>query len=369
MVSERRADGSGPGFPPEGRPRLHLWLRAEQRENEERTGLMPEGVRALKAAGFRVTVEESPRRAVPLADYRAAGAEIAPEGAWPRAPAGAFILGLKELPDDGTPLTGRHILFGHAFKGQPSAPALLSRFRAGGGELLDLESLVDESGRRIAAFGYWAGFVGAALSLMAWAAQRRGARLGAVSPFASRGVLVARTRDALGGLAPPAVLVIGAGGRVGSGATALCEAVHAPVTAWDMAETAHGGPFPEVLAHEVFLNCILARAGCPVFVPADAAAAPRRLRVIGDIACDPGSDYSPVRVYDRATGWDEPCLRVAAEPALDVMAIDNLPSLLPAESSEDFARQLLPALLTLDGYETGVWARARAEFARHLPGG
>ena len=33
-----------------------------------------------------------------------------------------------------------------------------------------------------------------------------------------------------------------------------------------VAETASGGPFPEILQHEMFLNCILARPGCPVFV-------------------------------------------------------------------------------------------------------
>ena len=35
--------------------------------------------------------------------------------------------------------------------------------------------------------------------------------------------------------------------------------------------------------HEVFLNCILARPGCPVFVPADAVTAPRDLTVIGEL--------------------------------------------------------------------------------------
>ena len=37
----------------------HLWVRAEQRPNEERVGLTPEGAAALIKAGFRVTVEES----------------------------------------------------------------------------------------------------------------------------------------------------------------------------------------------------------------------------------------------------------------------------------------------------------------------
>jgi saccharopine dehydrogenase (NAD+, L-lysine-forming) len=58
-------------------------------------------------------------------------------------------------------------------------------------------------------------------------------------------------------------------------------------------------------------------------------------------------------------------VRVQDAPPLDVMAIDNLPSLLPRESSEDFAAQLLPHLLTLDRIEAGVWGRARAIFAAH----
>ena len=55
-----------------------------------------------------------------------------------------------------------------------------------------------------------------------------------------------------------------------------------------------------------------------------------------------------------------------ATPPLDIMAIDNLPSMLPVESSEDYAGQLLPSLLALDKLETGVWGRAKAEFDRHI---
>jgi len=138
------------------------------------------------------------------------------------------------------------------------------------------------------------------------------------------------------------------------------------VTKWDMAETASGGPFPEVLQHEIFLNCILARPGCPVFVPASAKTDARALTVIGDIACDPTSDFSPIKVYDRATDWEAPALRVADAPVLDVTAIDNLPSMLPVESSEDYAAQLLPSLLTLGDLDGGVWGRAKLDFDRHV---
>jgi saccharopine dehydrogenase (NAD+, L-lysine-forming) len=88
--------------------------------------------------------------------------------------------------------------------------------------------------------------------------------------------------------------------------------------------------------------------------------------VIGDIACDPDSDFSPIKIYDRATSWDDPVQRMADAPPLDVMAIDNLPSLLPLESSEDFAAQLLPLLHRLRTPDDPVWSRTEATFRRHL---
>ena len=349
---------------------VHLWVRAESRPNEDRVGITPEGVAALIAEGFTVTVEDSRRRVIPTDAYARAGATIAPEGSWTTAPADAVILGLKELPEDGTPLTHRHIMFGHAYKGQPAGRVLLGRFRQGGGTLYDLEYLTDEAGRRLAAFGYWAGFAGAAVSLKCRAAQARGWICGPVGVYPSKDTLIDEVRAELDAdLGPrPHVLVIGAKGRVGTGAADFCTAVGVPVTRWDMAETAHGGPFPEVLQHEVFLNCILAQPGAPVFVPAEAVRPGRRLTVIGDIACDPTSDFSPVKVYDRATDWQHPALRVANHPPLDVMAIDNLPSMLPRESSEDFARQLLPVLRGLGQIEAGAWGRAGALYTEHSQG-
>ena len=351
----------------------HLWVRAEERDNERRVAVTPEGVADLVAAGLRVTVEESPARALGIDGYRAAGAGIVPRASWREAPGDALILGLKELPEDDTPLPHRHIMFGHAYKGQPAGRALLRRFAEGGGTLLDLEYLVDDAGRRLAAFGFWAGFAGAAVALKCWTAQQRGESCPPVDTYATQQALLQECEDELDALDTalrPEVLIIGAQGRVGQGATEFCRLAGLPPTLWDVAETAHGGPFPEVRAHPIFLNCILARPGAPVFVPEDTGDAPRMLRVIGDIACDPTSDFSPIKVYDRATTWDTPALRVHEAPPLDVMAIDNLPSLLPAESSEDFAAQLLPVLKQLPAWESGAggaWARAEAEFHRHAP--
>lgn len=346
---------------------IHLWVRAEQRNNEERVGITPEGAAALIQSGITITVEESSTRCLPIQGYIDAGCSTAPEHSWPSAPADAIIFGLKELPEDGTPLPHKHILFGHAYKGQPSGQKLLKRFIAGGGSLYDLEYLVDPSGRRVAAFGYWAGYAGAAVALKCWAAQQRGEVAGPVKTYSSSSKLIADLTlefDAISAPRPDA-LVIGALGRVGTGAADLCTKMGVSTTQWDMAETASGGPFPEILKHNIFFNCILARPGTPVFVPETAKSATRALSVIGDIACDPDSDFSPIKVYDRTTTWDEPALRVADTPPLDVTAIDNLPSMLPTESSQDFAEQLLPSLLKLSDMTADVWGRASDTFREH----
>ncbi|MEL6296778.1 MAG: saccharopine dehydrogenase, partial [Pseudomonadota bacterium] len=208
----------------------HLWVRAEQRDNETRVGLTPEGAAKLMTAGLTVTVEVSTSRCIPIDRYRAAGAQIAPEGGWPDAPQDAIIFGLKELPEDGTPLPHRHIMFGHAYKGQPAGQALLRRFEAGGGTLYDLEYLVDADGRRVAAFGYWAGYAGAAVALKCWAAQQRGGLAGAVGTYPSANHMLADLQSDLvaTGTHRPTALIIGALGRVGTGAADLCTAMGVP---------------------------------------------------------------------------------------------------------------------------------------------
>ena len=105
----------------------HIWVRAEQRASEQRVGLSPEGVVALRAAGFQVTVEDSHCRAIPIDGYRDAGATIAAENSWPDAPRDAIIFGLKELPEDGSPCP-----IGISCSGMPSRASLMGQRCCGG---------------------------------------------------------------------------------------------------------------------------------------------------------------------------------------------------------------------------------------------
>ncbi len=348
---------------------MKLWLRAETKPGERRAPLAPAHAAQLIGGGVELMVERSPARAFPDADYERAGARLAPEGSWRQAAPEAVILGLKELPEDSAPLNHRHVYFAHAYKGQRGAPALLSRFLQGGGSILDLEFLTDDSGRRVAAFGRWAGFSGAAVGLDLWAHQVLfpSAPYPRLEFFESRDALLAwmkpRLDAALADTDLPSALVFGAKGRCGAGALDLFSraAPNLEVLAWDKEETAGGGPFKETLKHALLVNCVLLTGPTPPFLTEEMLDRARLLRVVSDVSCDPYSPHNPLPIYRDTTTFDHPALRLRRNPPLSVTAIDHLPSLLPRESSEDFSAALLPHLKTLEA-GSAVWARAEALF-------
>jgi saccharopine dehydrogenase (NAD+, L-lysine forming) len=334
---------------------LHLWLRREVNADEQRVPLVPADAAALVADGVTVTVEEAGQRAVPLAEYAAAGCRTVPADTFAAAPADTVVLGLK-APPPGGPLTHRHIFFGHAYKGQEGGTELLRRFVAGGGTLLDPEALVDDSGRRVVSFGAWAGYVGAALSVL----HHRG-ELDRPLRATSRPELDARLRAGTG---PARALVIGAGGRSGHGARDALRTAGVPTTAWDVEET-RTIDRDALLGHDILVNTIVADQPGPAFVTRDDLdRTDRRLTTVGDVTCDVTSAANRLPVNDRITTWAEPVRRLRADPpVLDMIAIDNLPSVLPRESSTSFSADLLPHLRTLAGGDP-VWDRCRDRFDR-----
>jgi len=352
--------------------KAHIWLRAETKPDEQRTALSPSGAKKLIDAGFKVTVESSSQNIFDDELYQDINVELVPQGTWVNAPMDAIILGLKELPEDNFALTNQHIYFAHAYKDQAGWQELLSRFKSGGGQLFDLEYLVDEHQRRIAAFGYWAGFAGAALAVLAWANQQQNINppLADISSYQDKQQLLAELDKALSQIfskhetiTKPTVFVIGAKGRSGKGAVDLAKALALDVVEWDMAETKKGGPFVEIIQADIFINCVLINTDLPPFITNELLNnEQRKLSVIVDVSCDPYGSYNPLPIYQQCTTFKSPCLRIDDTKLLDLIAIDHLPSLLPKESSEDYGAQLLTHLLTLDDKSQGVWPKALALF-------
>jgi len=355
--------------------KVHFWLRHEVKEGEGRTPVLPEHCQALLKHGYSVTVEKSDRRCVKDEEYLKVGCTLVESGTWENAPKDTVILGLKDLPENGKDLVHSHIFFAHCYKGQAGSKELLTRFKKGGGFIWDLEFLTLDNGRRVAAFGRAAGIVGMAIGLITWAYKQLVPSSSSCPPFEKRYQtydelatdvleLLTKAKENAGHLPKP--IVIGALGRCGGGSCDFAEKVGITVTKWDLDETKAGGPFKEILSHDIFVNCIYLLSKIPPFVTNELLETPdRKLSVIVDVSCDTSNPNNPLPVYNQVTTFLKPTLRILnGQNPLDIVAIDNLPSLVPPESSKEFADSLIDQLLQFPS--TSVWTRAKALYDEKL---
>ncbi|PPR01616.1 hypothetical protein CVT24_005767 [Panaeolus cyanescens] len=354
-----------------------FWLRCEKKEFERRAALTPTTAKKLIDSGFEIFVERDEQRIFDDSEYEEVGCKLVEHNSWPNAPVSTPILGLKELEEKADPLPHTHIQFAHCYKKQGGWSKVLSRFHRGGGTLYDLEFLNDASGRRVAAFGFHAGFAGAAAGALALAARRKGEKLGLLTPFENETAMVNQVRANLGGSGKGVkALVIGALGRCGRGAVDLFRKIgldEDDILKWDMAETAKGGPFEEILNVDIFVNCIYLASQIPPFVNHESiakAGAQRRLAVVVDVSCDTTNPFNPIPIYNVNTTFDKPTVPVEVgpgNPPLDMISIDHLPTLLPREASEQFSADLLPSLLEFpDREKARVWTDAEKLFKEKL---
>jgi saccharopine dehydrogenase (NAD+, L-lysine-forming) len=354
-----------------------LWLRCEKKQFERRSALTPTTAKKLIAAGFEIFVERDEQRIFDDAEFEAVGCKLVENNTWPSAPVQVPIIGLKELPESDEPLPHTHIQFAHCFKNQGGWSKVLARFHHGGGTLYDLEFLNDASGRRVAAFGYHAGFAGAAAGALALAAQRKEEKLGALEPYENEDAMISHVKEVLGGSGKGVkALVIGALGRCGRGAVDLFRKIGLnddDILKWDMEETAKGGPFQEILDVDIFVNCIYLSSSIPPFVTREqiqSAGKQRQLSVIVDVSCDTTNPFNPIPVYNVNTTFSEPTVPVDLDPGyplLSTVSIDHLPTLLPREASEQFSGDLLPSLMQFpDRVTAPVWANAEKLYREKL---
>lgn len=326
------------------------------------------------------------------------GCTLAEHHTWPQAPEDTPIIGLKELDSPGPDLQHTHIQFAHCYKHQEGWTDVLGRFKRGGGKLYDLEFLEDANGRRVAAFGWHAGFAGAALGLVGLAEQLDGKTLGPQTAYPNEAELLKVTKAAVETIrkhrsdGKVTSLVIGALGRCGRGAIDCLEKSGLKsdeIVKWDIQETSQkSGPYQEILDVDLFVNCIYLSKKIPSFIDRafiESAGEQRRLGMVVDVSCDTTNPNNPLPIYSINTTFDKPTVPVelaSGLPKLEVISIDHLPTLLPREASEQFSTDLLPSLYQLPlvtgaagpdaaahTHEEGkgaVWTRAEDLFKKHL---
>lgn len=166
---------------------------------------------------------------------------------------------------------------------------------------------------------------------------------------------------------------MGALGRCGTGACDFARKVGIPeenIIKWDINETKKGGPFPEIVQSDIFVNCIYLSQKIPPFITQELIDGPdRKLSIISDVSCDTTNPNNPIPVYTINTTFDKPTVPVETSNPypLEVCSIDHLPTLLPRESSNMFSQDLLPTMLALKERSTNpVWQGAEKLYREKL---
>ncbi|XWV26092.1 saccharopine dehydrogenase (NAD+, L-lysine forming) [Tupanvirus soda lake] len=346
---------------------IHLWLRCETKQDEYRTPITPATAKKLIDLDCRITVEKSSQRCYREYDYANVGCDLVEPTSWIYAPKNVFVVGLKELPENLEKVEHMHIYFAHCFKNQKKSKELIQKFIKGGGKILDIEYLTDENGNRLAAFGKSAGIAGALLSIMVWTEQKltnKNAHLGKIIPVKHTSDIVRMLVRKLNKIEEnPKILIIGSKGRVGKGAVDIINELGLTATEWTRNDTLNKNISNEIMQYNILINCInLDKKIIPFLTKDTLNYNDRKLSVCVDISCDYANPNNPLPIYNTPSSFEYPVINLITEhPILDVVAIENLPSLLPIDSSDDFSEQLYQCLIKLESWHD-IWQRTEKVF-------
>ena len=341
--------------------------------------------------GLDLVVQRSPTRAYTDTEYLQAGIRPVDD-----LDDRDLILGIKEVDVDRLIPGKSYLFFSHTIKQQPHNRELMRAVIERGITLIDHELLTDTDGRRVLAFGYWAGVVGAYNGIRAWQETSGGSTLKPAHQCHDLNELEAHLRSVP--LPKDLRIVLTGGGRVGKGAmgvleragvervspTAFLEQDHTGPTytvlgSTDLYERTDGAPFDKATFHadptghracfapytkraHLYIAChFWDPRGPKILTRKDLQDPGCSIRVVADISCDIGGPIDstlrtstiadPFYGYDPATGKET----ASGHPdSIMVMAVDNLPCELPRDASEAFGDDLLSRVMpALTGDDPG----------------
>ncbi|MCB0595352.1 MAG: alanine dehydrogenase [Lewinellaceae bacterium] len=303
-----------------------------------------------------------------------------------------ILMGVKEVPIAQLIPDKTYFFFSHTIKEQPYNRSLLRAILDKNIKLVDYEVLTDVRGRRLIAFGRFAGMVGAHNGILAYG-RRTGKyalrRMKDCLDYAEAKMVYQQIQ------LPPMKVALTGSGRVGRGAAMVLKdmgirqvspeefleqefagPVFTQLECMHYAARKDGAPFskrdfykhperyksifePYYQAADLMINGIFWDKKAPAFFTKEEMRREEfNIQVIADVTCDiaPVSSIpSTLRastIADPVYGYD-PQAEAETAPfqphSIDVMAIDNLPNELPRDASKAFGRQfinhVLPELL------------------------
>jgi len=314
------------------------------------------------------------------------------------------FLGVKEVPIDTLIPNKSYFFFSHTIKKQAYNRQLLKAVLDKNITLYDHEVITDASGRRLVAFGYYAGVVGAYNAIRTYGLKSQLFKISKASEIHNKIALIEILKTVK---LPPIKIVITGKGRVGKGTHEILTAmgIKEVLVKEFLNQTFNQAVFVQIdvdqynkrilkdgvrfTKHEFFTNPTAYKSnfmrfakvadvyitghfygqGAPyIFTREDAKNPEFKIKVVADISCDIDGPIAstirsttianPIYGYDPVTEKETDYLN---KNAIAVMAVDNLPCELPIDASDGFGqmfeKHVMPAFFNNDA--DGILERAR----------
>ena len=322
-----------------------IYIRSETLLNEQRTPIVPKDIRRL-LSNYIIYIESSEQRIFSDKEYIECGCIVTTEKWYSpffldnnNTP--LLIIGLKELKDMDKLDNHSHIYFSHSFKGQSNSESIINSFQSSKSTLYDLEYFTDINGKRLLTFSYFAGIAGGMLGILQYYSKKQNKNICHLTSWKSFDEMLDDMSPYLNDLDDykPNVLIIG-DGLSASGVKSILKK-------FDISFDVIGRKQTHSKSHyDIVYNCIkLDEDSTQTFFDEENTKDILHPFLIVDISCDAGKKNNPISIYDKDTTWENPVFTYPKNNNIDIIAISNLPSLLPKESSEHFSEKLTDLLL------------------------
>lgn len=332
---------------------------------------------------INLAIEKSPNRCFPDSEYDSQNIPLVDDLS-----NCDILMGVKEIPIEQLLNDKTYFFFSHTIKEQPYNRTLLQAVLEKKIRLIDYEVLTDERGRRLIAFGRFAGMVGAHNGILTY-----GLRTGL---FNLRRMKDCHDYEEAKSIYktmswPKMKIVLTGSGRVGSGAAEVLkdmgikqvspkeylnneydEAIFTQLMCYDYAARKDGSEFdkkdffnnphlyksifePFAAHSDIMINGIYWDNEAPQFFTKEEMRKDNfNIKVIADVTCDIAPISSipstlmastiadPVFGYDPETGKETTPF---SKNSIDMMTIDNLPNEMPRDASKSFGEQFIKYIL------------------------
>lgn len=342
-----------------------LYLRDEINNNEFRTPLTPKDIKILINNNFTLYVRSSENRIYSDVEYYMEGAIITNDPWYDSKFSDALIIGLKEIDNLHKLNRHNHIYFSHSFKNQHNSYDILNAFYKSSSNIYDFEYFLDNknNNKRIIAFGFYAGIVGCILGILQYLTKKiYGNNIENLKPYENEEDMINRILQlASFDISKLNIGIIGATGNCGKGVITILDKLGIP---YNNARLDSKYFNQKSLANfDIFYNCILLNEKYDeVFF--DSNTIFNKYITIVDISCDYLMENNPIKLYNNHTTWDSPVFNY--NNFVDIIAINNLPSLLPKDSSNYFSEKFVDLLLDFKKDNNNYWKNNKEIFKKKI---